>query len=150
MYLYIFIYMFQSIELMMFIDIENYMNCAHATIKIHQRFLLFLNKTIPRTFWTHYVCSTYAVSLKRLLIAVISSQNELAVVYSYLYLWTQDEDSGYRILRDPAGNVRKKSEKTPAGILLPSSGVFLVRSSGMRRKCTGSHRLLSYVFVLGK
>jgi hypothetical protein len=42
--------MFQSIELMMFIDIENYMNYAHATIKIHQRFLLFLNKTIPETF----------------------------------------------------------------------------------------------------
>ncbi len=42
--------MFQSIELMMFIDIENYMNYAHVTIKIHQRFLLFLNKTIPGTF----------------------------------------------------------------------------------------------------
>jgi hypothetical protein len=46
-------------------------------------------------------------------------------------------------------NHRKKSEKVPAGILLPSSSVFPVRSSGMRRKCTGSRRFLPYVFVLG-
>jgi len=44
---------------------------------------------------------------------------------------------------------RKKSEKVPVGILLPSSGVFPVRSSGMRRKYNGSSQFLPYVFVLG-
>ncbi len=45
--------------------------------------------------------------------------------------------------------IRKKSEKVPVGILLPSSGVFPVRSSGMRRKYNGSSQFLPYVFALG-
>ncbi len=44
---------------------------------------------------------------------------------------------------------KKKSEKVPVGILLPSSGVFSVRSSGMRRKYNGSSQFLPYVFALG-
>jgi hypothetical protein len=50
---------------------------------------------------------------------------------------------------ETVGNHWKKSEKIPAGILLPSSGVFPVRSSGMHRKCVGSRRFLPYIFRLG-
>jgi hypothetical protein len=66
----------------------------------------------------------------------------------------------------PAGSCRKDAEKSPypvgkhrkflgngssipVGILLPSSGVFPVCSSGMRRKYNGSSRFLPYVFALG-
>ncbi len=45
--------------------------------------------------------------------------------------------------------IRKKSEKVPVGILLPSSGVFPVCSTGMRRKYNGSSQFLLYVFALG-
>jgi len=46
--------------------------------------------------------------------------------------------------------IRKKSEKVPVGILLPSSGVFPMCSSGMRRKYNGSSQFLPYVFALGR
>jgi hypothetical protein len=55
----------------------------------------------------------------------------------------QAEDYGHRILQKRCGNHRKKSEKVRGGILLPSSSMFPVRSSGMCRKCTGSRRFLT-------
>ncbi len=53
-------------------------------------------------------------------------------------------------LWETVGNHWKKSEKIPAGILLPSSGVFPVRSSEIHRKCAGSRRFLPYIFLLGR
>jgi hypothetical protein len=72
----------------------------------------------------------------------------------------QDEDSGHRILQDPAGTMWKSrrilrestgrwKQYSGRNTASTSSGVFPVSSNGMRRKCTGSRRFLPYVFVLG-